>query len=125
MKKDNRLSRSIAQEIITESIGLNFTLIDKHYRILEAWDFHGCKIDTSSHGRHEILDVRNPLVADAILTGLENTTIAENHKSAIRLRKKIASRDKAKQNRKDRDAVMESFGLTKVRGSVSGKTYWE
>lgn len=27
--------------------------------------------------------------------------------------------------RKERDSLMRSFGLTKVKGSVSGKTYWE
>lgn len=28
-------------------------------------------------------------------------------------------------NRRERDEVMKSLGLTKVRGAVSGKVYWE
>lgn len=32
---------------------------------------------------------------------------------------------KANENRKMRDSIMRSCGLTKVYGSVSGKVYWE
>jgi len=32
---------------------------------------------------------------------------------------------RANQNRKNRDDLMGSLGLTKVKGAVSGKTYWE
>ena len=28
-------------------------------------------------------------------------------------------------NRRSRDSLMEDMGLTKVRGAVSGKVYWE
>ena len=31
----------------------------------------------------------------------------------------------ATRRRKEREYVMESLGLTKVKGPVSGKTYWE
>ena len=39
--------------------------------------------------------------------------------------KKKAAAKRARQNRKERDEVMKSCGLTKVRGAVSGKIYWE
>jgi hypothetical protein len=39
--------------------------------------------------------------------------------------KRVASQKKAGANRKERDGVMRDMGLNKVRGSVSGKTYWE
>ena len=39
--------------------------------------------------------------------------------------KKKAAAKRARQNRKVRDDLMESIGLTKVKGAVSGKTYWE
>jgi len=32
---------------------------------------------------------------------------------------------RANNRRKERDSIMASLGLTKVKGAVSGKTYWE
>jgi hypothetical protein len=40
-------------------------------------------------------------------------------------KKKEAARKKKNQARRDRDSVMRDMGLNKVKGSVSGKTYWE
>jgi hypothetical protein len=34
-------------------------------------------------------------------------------------------REKRKQARRNRDELLRSLGLTKVRGCVSGETYWE
>lgn len=39
--------------------------------------------------------------------------------------KDLAKRKKRNAARKERDDVMRSLGLTKVRGEVSGRTYWE
>ena len=39
--------------------------------------------------------------------------------------KGVARAHRSSANRKDRDDVMRSMGLNKVKGSVSGKTYWE
>lgn len=39
--------------------------------------------------------------------------------------KKLASKKRARASRRMRDAAYESCGLTKVRGAVSGRTYWE
>jgi hypothetical protein len=39
--------------------------------------------------------------------------------------KGVARAQRAGEARKDRDATMKSLGLNKVKGSVSGKTYWE
>jgi hypothetical protein len=52
-----------------------------------------------------------------------NEVIAEldDPKKYADLRKKAL----AAINRKNKDDIMESMGLTKVRGSVSGKIYWE
>jgi hypothetical protein len=40
-------------------------------------------------------------------------------------RKKLSKAMKASILRKEKDSVMESCGLTKVYGAVSGKVYWE
>ena len=34
-------------------------------------------------------------------------------------------RDKANKRRRERDQIMRDLGLTKVRGAVSGRVYWE
>lgn len=39
--------------------------------------------------------------------------------------KKALRNAKARANRKVRDQIMRDLGLTKVRGAVSGRTYWE
>lgn len=39
--------------------------------------------------------------------------------------KELAKRKKRNAARKERDDVMKSLGLTKVRGAVSGRIYWE
>jgi hypothetical protein len=39
--------------------------------------------------------------------------------------KKESARKRKNQARKDRDDIRRSMGLTKVKGAVSGKTYWE
>lgn len=39
--------------------------------------------------------------------------------------KKKQARDRANLLRKERDEALRSLGLTKVRGAVSGKVYWE
>lgn len=39
--------------------------------------------------------------------------------------KKAIRNAKARANRKAREDVMRSLGLTKVKGAVSGRTYWE
>lgn len=39
--------------------------------------------------------------------------------------KAFKRRQRANANRKAKDAIMRSMGLTKVRGAVSGRTYWE
>ena len=36
-----------------------------------------------------------------------------------------AKRERANLRRKQRDELMRSLGLTKVRGAVSGRVYWE
>ena len=45
-------------------------------------------------------------------------------KSEVRTADEI-KREKRKQARRQRDDLMRSLGLTKVRGSVSGQIYWE
>lgn len=45
----------------------------------------------------------------------------ENPIKYVELRKKAL----ASANRRSRDSLMEDMGLTKVRGAVSGKVYWE
>ena len=37
----------------------------------------------------------------------------------------LAKKAKQALNRKQRDKAMESLGLVKVKGAISGKTYWE
>lgn len=32
---------------------------------------------------------------------------------------------RARQNRKEKDSLLSDLGLVKVKGSVSGRTYWE
>lgn len=44
---------------------------------------------------------------------------------AEQIAKKAAARQRANANRKARDEVMRDMGLVKVRGAVSGRTYWE
>ena len=39
--------------------------------------------------------------------------------------RKKAQQKRAYQRRKMRDEIMKDLGLTKVRGAVSGRTYWE
>ena len=39
--------------------------------------------------------------------------------------KRIDAQKRRNLARRERDAAMRSLGLVKVRGSVSGKTYWE
>ena len=34
-------------------------------------------------------------------------------------------RARARARRRERESVLRSYGLTKVRGAVSGRTYWE
>jgi hypothetical protein len=41
------------------------------------------------------------------------------------IQKQILKQKAAAYDRKLKDEVMKSLGLTKVKGSVSGKTYWE
>ena len=41
------------------------------------------------------------------------------------VRKDAARKAKAKLSRREKDDIMSSLGLTKVRGSVSGKVYYE
>jgi hypothetical protein len=43
---------------------------------------------------------------------------------AVVMRAKL-KRDKANKRRRERDQVMKDLGLTKVCGSISGRTYWE
>lgn len=45
----------------------------------------------------------------------------DNPEEYMKLRKRVI----ANRNRRERDECLRSLGLTKVRGSVSGKTYWE
>lgn len=44
-----------------------------------------------------------------------------NSVTYLELRKKAISAKK----RSEKNQIMESLGLTKVRGAISGKTYWE
>ena len=39
--------------------------------------------------------------------------------------KREARNKRARNNARERDAIMRSMGLTKVKGAVSGQTYWE
>jgi len=39
--------------------------------------------------------------------------------------RELAKRKRRNASRKERDDVMRSLGLTKVKGAVSGRTYWE
>lgn len=52
-------------------------------------------------------------------------TTGESPKSLESHLNKVASRAKSSQNQKWRNDTMKSLGLNKVRGAVSGKTYWE
>ena len=53
--------------------------------------------------------------------------IPQNERDAcFHIDPKIEAKNKrTNQNRKDRNEAMKSLGLVKVRGSVSGQTYWE
>jgi len=51
----------------------------------------------------------------------EVITEASNPTEYLSLRKKAV----AAHQRKAKDSLMEDMGLTKVRGAVSGKIYWE
>ena len=51
----------------------------------------------------------------------EVTIETDNPAEYLSLRKKAL----ASSRRAQRDDMMEACGLTKVRGAVSGKTYWE
>lgn len=51
----------------------------------------------------------------------EVITEQANPELYLELRKKAL----VNRSRKNRDDIMTSFGLTKVRGAVSGRTYWE
>lgn len=53
------------------------------------------------------------------------STTGEFPSSLHRHLSKVDSQQRSGVNRKERDDVMRSLGLNKVRGSVSGKTYWE
>ena len=48
-------------------------------------------------------------------------TEKDNPKEYLELRKKALN----SLRRREKDSLMEDMGLTKVRGAVSGKTYWE
>jgi len=39
--------------------------------------------------------------------------------------KAFKRRQRARETRKAKDAIMRSMGLVKVKGAVSGRTYWE
>jgi hypothetical protein len=39
--------------------------------------------------------------------------------------KAFAKRKRAREARRAKDAIMRSMGLVKVKGAVSGRTYWE
>jgi predicted transcriptional regulator len=47
-------------------------------------------------------------------------TLIKEEEAAARLK-----REKHNRTRRMRDEALRSLGLVKVRGSVSGKTYWE
>jgi len=42
-----------------------------------------------------------------------------------RVRRRFESRSRSSKQRRVRDQLMRDLGLVKVRGSVSGSTYWE
>ena len=58
-----------------------------------------------------------------IASGLNSKT----HKDAplTSEEKRIARQKRSNANRKERDQAMRDLGLVKVRGAVSGRTYWE
>lgn len=45
--------------------------------------------------------------------------------TAARVLKAVEARIRSGRNRAERDDVLRSLGMVKVRGSVSGSTYWE
>ena len=51
----------------------------------------------------------------------EKVTEADSPEQYAKIRKSVI----AAVNRKQKDDLMTSLGLTKVKGAVSGKTYWE
>ena len=51
----------------------------------------------------------------------ETVTEKDNKEQYTAIRKSVIT----SVNRKARDEAMTSLGLTKVKGAVSGKTYWE
>ena len=51
--------------------------------------------------------------------------IASHNKTGCVECKQRAKTAKANATRKNRDSAMELCGLTKVRGAVSGRVYWE
>jgi len=54
-----------------------------------------------------------------------NTQEENERLEAAQLVKKDLARRKRNSARKERDSIMRDMGLVKVRGAVSGRTYWE
>lgn len=59
------------------------------------------------------------------IASFSNTAEENERLEAAKIVKKDKASQKRKAARKARDAAYESCGLVKVRGAVSGKTYWE
>jgi hypothetical protein len=61
------------------------------------------------------------------VTEMEDKEVAEKELSRLQEeeKKRVVKNRRVRVNRKAIDSVMSSLGLTKVKGSVSGKTYWE
>ena len=57
--------------------------------------------------------------------GKERMRVPEPSEAFREESKRIAVNAKRNRQRRERDAVLKDLGLTKVRGAVSGRTYWE
>lgn len=62
---------------------------------------------------------------DEKVFGVCETIPVSNPDELVRIRKLFAARRGASMARAARDDAMRSLGLTKVRGAVTGKVYWE
>jgi len=60
-----------------------------------------------------------------IVSGTENgETFYPDEKTAEKIRRIVARRDKAAQWRRERESILRDMGMVKVRGALGG-THWE
>jgi hypothetical protein len=125
--RDNYVSHRKAKKTVKEEQIQEST--DDYHGVLTR---HGYKqVEDGEHKRYEHKDTSHVNLykgGDWQHKGKNKSLIGNSGSDAKSLDqhlKKVARAKASGANRKERDDVMRSMGLNKVRGSQSGKTYWE